>query len=82
MKQKNRKLTLVANTAWSMFNFRRGLLSRLIDDGYQLIIIAPHDDYSDKLRAMGCVVVDLPIVPLAYKGRSTTTKPIEGTLRE
>lgn len=61
MKQKNRKLTLVANTAWSMFNFRRGLLSRLIDDGYQLIIIAPHDDYSDKLRAMGCVVVDLPI---------------------
>ncbi|MEV3829246.1 glycosyltransferase family 4 protein [Aeromonas allosaccharophila] len=61
MKQKNRKLTLVANTAWSMFNFRRGLLSRLIGDGYQLIIIAPHDDYSDKLRAMGCAVVDLPI---------------------
>ncbi|QJT35323.1 glycosyltransferase family 1 protein [Aeromonas media] len=61
MNQKNRKITLVANTAWSMFNFRRGLLSRLIDDGYQLTIIAPHDDFSDKLRAMGCVVVDLPI---------------------
>ncbi|MGE6165404.1 glycosyltransferase family 4 protein [Aeromonas rivipollensis] len=61
MNQKNRKLTLVANTAWSMFNFRWGLLSRLIDDGYQLTIIAPRDDFSDKLRAMGCVVVDLPI---------------------
>jgi len=54
---------LVANTAWSMFNFRHGLLSRLIKDGYQLTIIAPHDAFSDKLREMGCAVVDLPMAP-------------------
>ncbi|MGI2049108.1 glycosyltransferase family 4 protein [Shewanella oncorhynchi] len=56
-----KKLTLVANTAWSVFNFRHGLLSRLINDDYQLTIIAPRDEFSDKLRVMGCVVVDLPM---------------------
>ncbi len=46
-----------------MFNFRYGLLSRLIADGYQLTIIAPNDEFSDKLREMGCAVVDLPMNP-------------------
>lgn len=59
MKQK--KIILVANTAWSMFNFRHGLLLRLINDGYQLTIIAPHDEFSGKLREIGCAVVDLPM---------------------
>ncbi|MFM5366360.1 glycosyltransferase family 4 protein [Aeromonas veronii] len=59
MKQK--KIILVANTAWSMFNFRHGLLIRLINDGYQLTIIAPRDEFSDKLRGIGCAVVDLPM---------------------
>lgn len=56
-----KKLAFVANTAWSMFNFRHGLLSRLIYDGYQLTIIAPRDEFSDKLHKMGCTVVDLPM---------------------
>lgn len=56
-----KKLAFVANTAWSMFNFRHGLLSRLIYDGYQLTIIAPRDEFSDKLQKMGCAVVDLPM---------------------
>lgn len=60
---KYNKIALVANTAWSMFNFRYGLLSRLIKNGYQLTIIAPHDAFSDKLREMGCAVVDLPMAP-------------------
>ncbi|MCU8040301.1 glycosyltransferase family 4 protein [Shewanella sp. SM69] len=56
-----KKLVLVANTAWSMFNFRYGLLSRLLNEGYQLTIIVPHDEYSYKLQNMGCSVVDLPL---------------------
>lgn len=59
MKKKNKKLVLVANTAWSMFNFRHGLLCCLLKKGYQLTIIAPPDKFSDNLRNMGCVVVDL-----------------------
>lgn len=66
----NKKLALVANTAWSMFNFRHGLLSRFMNDGYQLTIISPRDEFSDKLRKMGCTVVDLP---MAAKG----TNPLQ-----
>lgn len=62
---KNKKLALVANTAWCMFNFRYGLLSRLIHDGYQLTIVSAPDEFSDKLRAMGCEVID---VSIAAKG--------------
>ncbi|GAB5992003.1 glycosyltransferase family 4 protein [Aeromonas enteropelogenes] len=62
---KNKKLALVVNTAWCMFNFRYGLLSRLIHDGYQLTIVSAPDEFSDKLRAMGCEVID---VSIAAKG--------------
>lgn len=61
----NKKIALVVNTAWCMFNFRHGLLSRLINDGYQLTIISAPDNFSDKLRAMGCEVID---VSIAAKG--------------
>lgn len=55
----NKKLAFVANTSWSMFNFRNGVLSRLLEEGYQLTIIAPFDEFSEKLREMGCNVIDL-----------------------
>lgn len=54
-------ICFVANTAWSMFNFRRGLLLHLINCGYQLTIIAPNDDYTKKLEDIGCIVYDLPM---------------------
>ncbi|WAF89261.1 glycosyltransferase family 4 protein [Aeromonas hydrophila] len=54
-------ICFVANTAWSMFNFRRGLLLHLINCGYQLTIIAPNDDYTKKLEDIGCIVHDLPM---------------------
>ncbi|KZW95464.1 glycosyltransferase family 4 protein [Aeromonas veronii] len=66
----NKKLVLVVNTAWCMFNFRYGLLNRLIHDGYQLTIISARDEFSDKLRAMGCEVIDILI---AAKG----TNPLQ-----
>ncbi|MCX9111803.1 glycosyltransferase family 4 protein [Aeromonas veronii] len=55
------KICFVANTAWSMFNFRRGLLLHLISCGYQLTIIAPNDDYTKRLEDIGCIVHDLPM---------------------
>lgn len=57
----NKKIVLVVNVAWSMFNFRHGLLSKLISDGYEVTVITAPDYFSDKLRAMGCTVIDLPI---------------------
>ncbi|WEE20397.1 glycosyltransferase family 4 protein [Aeromonas caviae] len=56
-----KKITLVVNVAWSMFNFRHGLLERLITEGYQVSIITAPDEFSEKLRELGCTVIDLPI---------------------
>jgi len=67
---KDKKIAFIANTAWSMFNFRYGLLKHLLNNGYQLTVIVPPDDFSDKLRDMGCTVIDLDI---SGKG----TNPIE-----
>lgn len=57
----NKKITLVVNVAWSMFNFRHGLLKQLLAEGYMVTVITSRDEFSDKLCAMGCTVIDLPI---------------------
>lgn len=55
------KILLCANTAWSLFNFRNGLIRHLLAAGYQITILAPHDAFSEKLAALGCTVLDLPM---------------------
>jgi glycosyltransferase involved in cell wall biosynthesis len=54
-----KKICLVANTAWSMLNFRRGVIQSLISLGYDVVVLAPYDDAFEKLEKMGCTVVDL-----------------------
>lgn len=61
MKQSEYKIVFVANTAWSMFNFRQGLLLHLLNDGYHISVVAPNDKFSEKLKDMGCDVVELPM---------------------
>lgn len=61
MSNKKNKILFVANTAWSMFNFRLGLLCHLLKCGYKLTIISPPDSFSEKLKALGCEVIDLSI---------------------
>lgn len=55
------KLVMVANTAWSVFNFRHSLIKELLRCGVQLYVIAPEDKFSIKLADMGCQVLDLPM---------------------
>ncbi|MBA7651214.1 N,N'-diacetylbacillosaminyl-diphospho-undecaprenol alpha-1,3-N-acetylgalactosaminyltransferase [subsurface metagenome] len=46
------KIAIVANTSWYVFNFRRNLIRSLQKDGHEIHVIAPHDDYVDKLVQM------------------------------
>ncbi len=46
-------IAIVINTSWNIYNFRLGLLSALRDEGYRLVLIAPRDDYSQKLVDLG-----------------------------
>jgi len=56
-----RKIVISINTAWNIFNFRAGLIRALIEAGYEVIALAPHDQYSQRLQELGCKVVDLPM---------------------
>ncbi|MCF6317553.1 MAG: glycosyltransferase family 4 protein [Marinosulfonomonas sp.] len=48
------KILISANTSWYVYNFRRALISAFIDDGYEIIVAAPPDDYSNRIVALGC----------------------------
>lgn len=48
------KIALVANTSWSIYNFRLGLINQLQKSGFQVLIVAPKDDFSAKLIEVGC----------------------------
>lgn len=49
----NKTIAIVTNTSWNIYNFRLGLLQSLQEDGYRIIVIAPIDEYSQKLENLG-----------------------------
>ena len=48
-----KKVAIVSNTSWNVYNFRLGLLKALQSQGYKVIVIAPRDEYSKKLLEYG-----------------------------
>ncbi|MDD2791241.1 MAG: glycosyltransferase family 4 protein [Sulfurimonas sp.] len=42
------KIIIVSNTSWSIFNFRLDLARSLKANGYEVVIVAPLDEYSER----------------------------------
>ena len=55
----SKKILISINTAWNLLNFRGGLISRLISSGFEVIAVAPSDEYVAELELMGCRFVHL-----------------------
>jgi len=68
----SKKITICSNTSWYLYNFRQGLIKALQNEGYEVTLIAPIDDYSKRLEYLGCKHYD---IELNNKG----TNPIEDT---
>ncbi len=49
----NQPIVLSINTSWNLVNFRRNLIVRLQQAGFEVIALAPRDAHSDALVAMG-----------------------------
>ncbi len=49
----SRRIAIVLNTSWNIYNFRLGLLRALQKEGYEVVAIAPRDAYAQKLDALG-----------------------------
>lgn len=47
------RIAIVTNTAWNIFNFRLGLVQALQNQGHEVVLIAPDDKYTDRLRESG-----------------------------
>lgn len=57
----SRKVMIALNTAWNLYNFRSGLIRGLVAEGYEVVVVAPHDEYAERLGALGCRYVPLPM---------------------
>ena len=54
-------IALSSNTSWYIYNFRRNTINRLLEDGFDVVVIAPKDDYSMRLVVMGVQYIDIDI---------------------
>lgn len=64
------KIVLTSNTSFSLYNFRLGLMKHLRDNGFDIIAVAPIDEYTKKLQDE---FTFLPIHHLKRRG----TNPVE-----
>jgi glycosyltransferase involved in cell wall biosynthesis len=55
------RVVIALNLAWNLINFRAGLIRALVDAGYQVIAVAPYDDYADELSGLGCSYIAMPM---------------------
>lgn len=56
-------IALAANAAWNIVNFRSGLIRGLQQAGWDVVTLAPRDDYAQQLEALGCRFIDTPMRP-------------------
>jgi glycosyltransferase involved in cell wall biosynthesis len=53
-----KKIALVANSSWSVYNFRLDLVRHLISR-FDVLVIAPEDEFAAELRKEGCSVLNI-----------------------
>ena len=64
------KIVFLSNTAWSIYNFRMGLIKSLQQVGHEIIAISPTDDYVKDLLNLGVTYFGIKI-------KSNGTNPID-----
>ena len=56
--KEKKKIALVANSAWSLYNFRMDLIRHLLLR-FEVLIIAPKDEFASELTSAGCRFEDI-----------------------
>lgn len=55
------KIFLISNTAWSLVNFRSGLMLGLLAAGHEVVAVAPTDEHAARIEALGIRFLPLPM---------------------
>lgn len=61
----NKLIAFVSNNAWSVYNFRLDVIRHLLQQGYQVMVIAPDDQFSPFLTQAGCT-----FIPIDFNNKS------------
>ncbi|WP_353684456.1 glycosyltransferase family 4 protein [Thermodesulfovibrio sp. 3907-1M] len=61
--ERKKRIILCSNTAFSLYNFRFRLARTLKEKGFDVYLIAPEDDYAEKLKK------EFPFIPLRHLER-------------
>jgi glycosyltransferase involved in cell wall biosynthesis len=54
MAKSKKKVLLVANTAWYVFNFRLGVIRHFQSQHFETVAVTPYDEFCHALQAHGC----------------------------
>lgn len=52
-------IAIISNTSWGIINYRSTLINAIQQIGYEVITVAPIDEYTDKLRELGCTHLNI-----------------------
>lgn len=52
-----KSIGIFSNTFWSIYNFRRSLIKRLLKSGYRVFAISADDNYKSRVEELGCETV-------------------------
>lgn len=57
----NKKIVMIGNTSWSMFQFRADLMRKFINTGNKVVVIAPKDEWSCSIQNLGIEFIELTV---------------------
>lgn len=57
------KIIIGLNAAWNLYNFRSGLILFLLKNGFDVVGIAPEDEYTPRVKALGCRFINVKMSP-------------------
>lgn len=58
-------IALVSNSTWAIYNFRLDIIRYLTRNNYQVLVVAPYDEYALLLEEEGCIYC-----PIRFNNRS------------
>lgn len=52
---------MIGNMSWGMYQFRSELMKEFLSLGHRVVVIAPRDEWSEKIKALGCEFIDIKV---------------------